>query len=380
MRLYKIKKNKTDLIFEHIGCDKAGVRIMSKKTDINMLYIKDLSCGATNILKQETISVGADLATPKGAIVCDKKFYDVVLFANDRQLEILSIKLKIQPFELKELSNELKSHKTKIQKKTKIMAVLNINDDSFYKKSQTKPQDAIYKIERMIEQKADIIDIGAVSSRPDSKKVSAAEEMSRIKDVIKHIYKQKLYDKIKLSIDSYEPTVIQEALEHGFSIVNDITGLQDDSVANLVARFEATPVIMHMQGTPQTMQDKPVYEDVVLDIDNFFEQRIKKAKDFGIKNMILDVGIGFGKTLEQNLRLLKHITHFQKFSYELLVGVSRKSMIDKISPSSVDDRLAGSLSSHIYAVQNGVSIIRCHDVAQHRQAFDILEAIDNITI
>ncbi len=380
MQIYKIQATNPQKIFDHIGCDKAGAKIMAKKSGTNMLYIKQIVCGAVNILKQEAISVGADVATPKGAVVCDKQFYDVVLMGSDRQLEILSTKLKAQPFGLKELASKLTQHKTTKPRRTKIMGVLNINDDSFYDKSQTTLHEAIEQIETMITQKADIVDIGAVSSRPGSTKVSAQEEWHRVHSLITQIYEQKLYDKIALSIDSYDPAVVRYALECGFEIVNDITGLRDDNIAQLIAKHDATAVIMHMKGTPQTMQDNLVYDDVILDIDQFFTARIASAEKFGIKDIVLDVGIGFGKTSTQNLTLLKHLEHFEKFGRELLVGVSRKSIINDISPSDVHDRLPGTIALNIKAVQNGASIIRCHDVKEHRQAIDMLEAMEDIAI
>ncbi len=380
MQIYKIQNKNPKDIFEIIGCDKTGAKIMSQKATTNMIYIKNLSCGAVNILKQEAISVGGDVATPKGAIICDKKFYSVVLMVSNRQIDILSNKLKSQPFELRELSQILQTNKTKPKTKTKLMGVLNINNDSFYDKSRNTQHQAIAQIEQLINQKADIIDIGAVSSRPGSEAISAVDELNRIKELIKQIHKQKLYDKVQFSIDSYEPLVVRYALEHGFKIVNDITGLTNDNIAKLVSQFEATAVIMHMQKTPQTMQDNPTYDDVIADVDRFFAIQITKAQKFAIKNIILDVGIGFGKTTTQNLRLLKHMEHFRKYGLELLVGVSRKSIIDDIYPSSPNDRLAGSIALHLSAVQNGVSIIRCHDIKEHRQALDMIEAMDDIVI
>jgi dihydropteroate synthase len=258
---------------------------------------------------------------------------------------------------------------------TKIMGVININEDSFFQNSRFTNSQAINKIEQMIENGANIIDIGAVSSRPGSISVSWKDELSRVKPIIDLINKQKLYEKAKFSLDSYQSEVLKYALDRGFKIVNDITGLNDDKVCEVAALYEAEVVIMHMQDNPQTMQENPFYENLILDIDDFFEQRIKKAKSFGIKSIILDIGIGFGKTLEHNLKLIQNLEYFKHFGYELLIGASRKSMIDKIVKSSIEERLPGTLAIHLKSIENGASIIRCHDVKEHYQAMKVQEAI-----
>ena len=260
---------------------------------------------------------------------------------------------------------------------TKIMGIINANDDSFFKDSRFLGDDAIVKITQMIKDGATIIDIGAVSSRPGSLVVSQEDELKRIKPICDIIKKEKLYDKVSFSIDSYTPCVIEYALQSGFSIVNDITGLQNDEVAALTSKYNATIIIMHMLGTPQDMQNNPTYSNVIQDVDNFFIKQIEKAKKFGIKKIVLDVGIGFGKTLEHNLLLLKNMDHFLHFGYEVLIGASRKSMINMIVPSNPEDRLSGTLAIHLDSINRGASIVRCHDVQEHHQAITIQEAILN---
>ena len=230
----------------------------------------------------------------------------------------------------------------------------------------------------MIEDGANIIDIGAVSSRPGSIAVHEDVELQRVKDIVDTIYKNKYYEKVDFSIDSYSPLVINYVLNHGFKIVNDITGLQNDEVCKIAAKYNAQVVIMHMQNNPTNMQEEPYYENVILEIDEYLRNQIEKAQSFGIKDIVLDVGIGFGKTLEHNLLLLKNLEHFKHFGYELLIGASRKSMIDKITPTAIEDRLAGTLVIHLESIRNGASIIRCHDVKEHFQAIKVFEAINNI--
>lgn len=378
MKTYKISLNDTKKFYKNLGCDDGGISILSKKSKTHTLYIKDLHVGAANILKQDALSIGADLAVPSGVIIAKDKYVNAVLIGTTKHFETLSRKELAQPFGLKELAKSLKDYVKEQNYPTKIMGVLNANEDSFFKNSRFDNSQACQKIEKMIEDGADIIDIGAVSSRPGSIAVEPKIELERLKGIVDTIYSNKYYEKVDFSIDSYEPLVIDYVLNHGFKIVNDITGLQNDEVCRLTANYNASAVIMHMQNNPQNMQENPNYENVILEIDDFFKQRIEKAKSFGIENLILDVGIGFGKDLEHNLNLLKNLEHFKHFGYELLIGASRKSMINQIVESSIEDRLAGTLAIHLESIKNGASIIRCHDVKEHYQAIKVFEAINNI--
>ncbi len=366
------KKNLREL-----GVDGGGIDILSAKMEHHIIHIQNMHVGAANILKQDALSIGADLAVPRGTVVAAESKVDCILIATSRQLQKLSKKELQQPFGLKELAKELKAYlSVKKPSSVDIMGVINANDDSFFSQSRFKDTQALQKIYTMIEEGASVIDIGAVSSRPNSLKVEATEELSRIKPILDAIAHEKLYERITLSIDSYEPEVISYALERGFHIVNDITGLQNDEVTKLCASYNAKAVIMHMQGTPQTMQENPQYENVLSDLYSFFQTRIEKAESFGVKDIILDVGIGFGKTLEHNLALIKHLEHFLTLKKPLLVGASRKSMIDKIVTSSVEERLPGTLALHLEAAKNGASILRVHDVKEHLQALEVQKALD----
>ena len=378
MQTYKISINDTKEFYKKLGCDSGGISILSKKSKLHTLYIKDLHVGAANILKQDALSIGADLAVPSGVIIARDKYVNAVLIGTTKHFETLSRKELAQPFGLKQLAAELKSYVKEHNYQTKIMGVLNANEDSFFKDSRFDNSQACQKIENMIEDGANIIDIGAVSSKPGSVAVDENIELERLKDVVDTIYKNKYYEKVDFSIDSYSPKVIDYVLNHGFKIVNDITGLKDDNVCKIAAKYNAQVVIMHMQNDPTTMQIEPSYENVILEIDEYFKNQIAKANSFGIKDIVLDVGIGFGKTLEHNLTLLKNLEHFSHFGYELLIGASRKSMIDKIVSSSIEQRLPGTLAIHLEAIRNGASIIRCHDVKEHFQAIKVFEAIDNI--
>jgi len=380
MQIEKLSNNiETDRYLKELGVDGAGISILASKMFYHIIYIRDLHVGAANILKQDALSVGADLAVPRGTIIAATPFVDCMLCATSKQLKILSKKELSQPFGLQELAKKLTEFiKVKKPKSTEIMGVINANDDSFFSESRFVNKDAISAIEKMIEDGADIIDIGGVSSAPDAKQIDASEELKRVKPILAAIKEQKLYEKVDFSIDSYEPKVIENALDSGFKIVNDITGLANDEVCKLCASYKACVVIMHMQGTPLTMQIAPEYENILSDVYSFFQERINKADSFGIKDIVLDVGIGFGKTLEHNLKLIKHLEHFLTLEKPLLIGASRKSMIDKISKSLPQERLAGTLALHLEALRNGASMLRVHDVAEHIQAIRIQKALDTV--
>jgi len=383
MNFYKIdlaNELEAKKLFNKIGSDDIGSKIIAKKTKLHAIYIKDLHVGAANILKQDALSIGADLAVPMGTIIAQDQYVDAILIGTSKHFEILSKKELIQPFGLKTLASELKNFITPINYKTKIMGVINANDDSFFSQSRFVGDDAIKKIHSMIKDGADIIDIGGVSTRPGSDPVQAQEELNRIKPICDIIKEQELFKKITFSIDSYTPSVIEYALESGFTIVNDVTALSNDEVAKVTAKYKASIIIMHMQGTPKNMQNNPTYDDLIIDIDNFFKKRIEKAKKYGIENIILDVGIGFGKTLEHNLQLLKNMDHFLHFGYEVLVGASRKSMIDKIIPTPTKERLSGTLAIHLDSLKRGASIVRCHDVKEHFYMIKTLKALRDISI
>ena len=378
MHIYKlgnIRDKKAAL--KALGVESGGVSIMVKKMEVLSFFIKDLKTPAANILKQDALSIGADLAVPGGVILCEKSMYDCILMGTRKHMEVLSRKELAQPFGLKTVAAELKKFLSGKIYPTQVMGVVNANDDSFFAGSRFKAEDAIKQIDQMIEDGAALIDIGAVSSRPGAAVVSAEEELERIKAICDTISSEKLYEKATFSIDSYTPSVVEYALENGFTLINDITGASDEAIINLAVKYEVKLCIMHMKGTPKTMQNAPEYDDVMVEVSQFFEARIAKCEALGLdkKHIILDIGLGFGKTLEHNLTLVKNLNHFTHFGCEILIGASRKSMIDKIISTATEERLPGSLAIHLKAVENGASVVRCHDVKEHVQAMAVLEAL-----
>jgi dihydropteroate synthase len=228
----------------------------------------------------------------------------------------------------------------------------------------------------MVTEGADIIDIGGESSRPGAAPISEEEEMRRVLPVIEQLAARV---PTPISIDTVKPSVARAALRAGASIVNDIAANRADAeMWRVAAETGAAYILMHMQGTPQTMQKNPQYGDVVKEVRAFFEDRLQRVESIGVarERIILDVGIGFGKTLEHNLALLRSLREFQKFQRPLLVGVSRKSFIGRITDAAHPlARLPGSLACTCWAVEQGIQMVRTHDIAATRQAIRMTEAL-----
>jgi dihydropteroate synthase len=256
-----------------------------------------------------------------------------------------------------------------------VMGIVNVTPDSFFDGGKFfDPAKAVAHALKLIEQGAEILDIGGESTRLGARPVDEKEELRRVIPVI-----EKLAAKIKipLSIDTMKPAVARAALAAGASIVNDVAANRSDrGMWKIVSEFRAGYVVMHTQGSPQTMQKNPVYADVVRAVKSFFQERLKKLQANGVdsEQIVLDVGIGFGKTLEHNLQLLADLRSFTKLRRPLLLGVSRKSFIGKLLGASLNERLPASLACASLAVADGVQIVRTHDVAETVQAIRMTEA------
>lgn len=261
-----------------------------------------------------------------------------------------------------------------------IMGIVNVTPDSFSEGGRHSDHTAaIAHALRLVEEGADILDIGGESTRPRATPVSSEEELRRVIPVIEELVTKV---KVPISIDTMKPDVARIALEKGASIVNDIaSNREDEGMWRLVAETGAGYICMHMKGTPQDMQQNPGYEDVVGEIDAFFGERLSRLQRCGVeaRQVVLDVGIGFGKTIEHNLQLLRDLRSFTKWERPLLIGVSRKSFIGKLLGADVLERLPGSMACACWAVQNGVQIVRTHDVAATKQAVRMTEILEQKT-
>jgi dihydropteroate synthase len=257
----------------------------------------------------------------------------------------------------------------------KIMGIINLSPDSFYPDSRVPSISAALKVaERMIEEGADYLDVGAESSRPGAMPISEEEELSIILPVISHLCKD---FPVPVSVDTYKPGVAQTVLDEGASIINDITGLRYPEMAPIIAEYNAGVIIMHMRGSPENMQEDLHYDDCVGEVKQFLEQGIQTAESAGIASdrIWVDPGIGFGKTVGQNLEILAHLNSFTSLEKPLLLGTSRKSFIGKILDLPVAERLEGSLATAVVGVMKGARILRVHDVQETCRAVKIASEI-----
>lgn len=256
------------------------------------------------------------------------------------------------------------------------MGIINVTPDSFYEPSRVCAVDEVLRrAESMIKAGADILDIGGESTRPMALSVSAEEELARVIPVVEALRK---HFTIKISVDTSCALVMRQALEAGADMINDVRALSDAAAMAVVRAFNVPVCIMHMQNDPKTMQITPYYDDVVTEVYNFLHKRCLVLQRAGIhvNNIIIDPGIGFGKTVQHNLLLLKNLQKFKKLGCKILIGVSRKSFIAKVlCLDEQDDRLIGSVAASIVAFVHGADILRVHDVAQTKQAIDVAHSI-----
>ena len=372
-----------------IGVSEDGIEIMEKKGKFYQIKLEKIPLKGAIILKQEALAAGMDcsLAWCTASLTCDKT--DAVLFGTERQFEILIQKMKRQPFKGKTIGEEIEEciKNYKIEKYEvdargrkikippfKIMGVLNVTPDSFSDGGKFLSVDkAVEHAHRMVEEGADIIDVGGESSRPFSEPVSEEEELRRIIPVLEEL------DGIKvpISVDTYKPKVAEEALKRGVAMVNDIFSLRKEGMTDVVREYDAAVVIMHMKGEPKNMQLNPHYDDVISEIIRFFRERI----DFALKNgiepdrIIIDPGIGFGKRVEDNLRIINELESFKSLGYPILIGTSKKSFIGKVLNLDLEERLEGTIASNIVALMNGASIFRVHDVRPNLHALKMAQEI-----
>lgn len=249
-------------------------------------------------------------------------------------------------------------------KEPQLMGVLNVTPDSFFEGSRVQiNRDSVLKLaSKMIEEGADILDIGGYSSRPGATDISCSEELRRVIDPIQWISQE--FPETLLSIDTFRSQVAIQAVQSGAHLVNDISGGKDEEMFSAVAALKVPYFLMHMRGTPQTMQVKTDYEDILLEIMGYFSKKLPILKKVGIKDVIIDPGFGFSKTISQNYILLRNLDVFKTLGLPLLVGLSRKSMIYRLLENKPEDALNGTTALHMVAFQKGANIVRVHDVKQ----------------
>ena len=376
----------------NLGVDAGGIEIMAPKTIPALVRINNLPIFAANILKQESLSIGADTAVSRDALTGKKKHTDCLIIGNLTHIQRLSEKLEMQPYGLNKIARELQSAFTNYQKDnfilklknyrlnlnshTQIMGIVNLTPDSFSGDGLLPATgDAAEYARKLADNGADMLDIGAESTRPGARPVSVKEEIKRLIPALKRIRKEV---KLPISIDTYKAETAKAGLDNGADIVNDISALNaDKKMAKTISGYKAGVVLMHRRGIPKNTRKNPKYQSLTGEIIEYLNKSIITALEAGIgfEKIIVDPGIGFAKTLEHNLEIIKSLAQLKILGRPILIGLSRKSFLGKIINQGPRERLSSTISSNCLAVFNGAKIIRVHDVKETKQAFAVLDRI-----
>jgi dihydropteroate synthase len=259
----------------------------------------------------------------------------------------------------------------------KVMGIVNVTPDSFFDGGKLTDADAVvFQVEKMLQEGATFIDLGGYSSKPGAEFVSETEELNRVIPVVKLLVEK--FPDILLSIDTFRSEVAKQAIENGAALINDISaGLLDENMLETVAKLQVPYIMMHMKGTPKTMQSLANYDDLLKEMNFYFSERIAKARRFGLNDIIIDPGFGFAKTLEQNYELLQNLELLQFHDLPILAGISRKSMIYKALETAPEAALNGTTFLHAFCLQKGANILRVHDVKEAVECVKLMSQLDN---
>ena len=394
MKLVKINNfNEAIEIFQKIGVDPYGINAMAPKTRQVNILLTAQSCKVANILKQEMLSLGADAAVARGSVSCSVKATDVLLMGTVKQIRALAAKIEKQPFGLDSISRDLpvlldrmsqdryilKTARREIVlgERTLIMGVLNVTPDSFSDGNlYLDRQKAVERGLQMADEGADMIDIGGESTRPGSQSVATRREIARVVPVVESLA-GKL--SIPISVDTTKSTVARKTLAAGAEIINDISALSDDNkMTSVVREASAALILMHRRGKPENMQTgNLVYDDLMGEIIAYLRKALQKAVTAGIgrNQMVADPGIGFGKTYEDNCKIINKLEELKVLGLPVLAGTSRKAFIGKITGGEPVQRMEGTAATVAAAIMNGCHIVRVHDVAAMKKVVAMTDAI-----
>lgn len=383
-------------ILARIGADPRCFAIFNSKRAISPLLVKGLDSRAANALKQELLSRGGDVIVHKNCIDRGIPCTDALILATPKTLSLLLDKLEQMPYwGLGELKSKLQAVLQRTSRKhwtlslrggkdlplgedPVLMGIVNLTEDSFYPGSRIRGElSALDKAREMILQGASIIDLGAESTRPGATPLSAEDELSRLIPAISLISRE--IPQAIISVDTYKSEVAKEAILAGAHMINDIYGLGfDPRVATVAAETGAVLVINHIQGTPRDMQEHPYYGDTLAEILEQLQERVNKALAMGVpgSGIIIDPGIGFGKKLEDNLSILRHIGSFRSLGYPIMLGYSRKGFIGRICDQpDPTERLEGTLALTALSTLKGVQILRVHDVKENLSVIRMIKTV-----
>ena len=364
----------TELI--NIGFDKTYTQKAKEKFEYKNFKIFNLTVAQANILKQTALSVGADCGTHRDVITGKIENSSCILGGSVSQLLKITQKLKLQPFKLKELGLQLEEilQNSNTTTKTKIIGVLNITQNSFSDGGEYYNfEDAIRHLNELIEDGADIIDIGAESTKPYSKAVDTKTQLNKIEPILQYIKEKNI--KIPISIDTRDSIVAQKCIELGANIINDVSGFDyDENMIKVLANNLQTKIILqHSQGTPETMQNDPTYENLMDEIYINLKNKVNYAITNGIKkeNIIIDPGIGFGKTREHNFEILRRWKELKTIGCQILIGLSRKSLLN-IQNESNEEKDIYTLALNSILINDNIDYIRVHNVKMHKKLQEIM--------
>ena len=360
---------------EFIGFDKSYRHKAKNKFEYKNFKIFDLTVAQANIIKQTALSIGADCATHREVITGKIEKSSCILGGSISQLEKIAQRLQAQPFGLKILGEIIQEKcNTTYPPKTKIMGILNLTTNSFSDGGNYIETDkAIEHLNKLLKDGADIIDIGAESTKPYSQEVSADAQLEKLLPILNHIKNNNI--KTTISIDTRNAIVAEKCIELGANIINDVSGFEhDEHMAETLAKYpDVKIIIQHSQGSPETMQNNPQYENLMDEIYVSLKQKIDYALLKGIKkeNIIIDAGIGFGKTKEHNFEIIKRWQELKTLNYPILLGLSRKSLLG-MSEASNDEKDIYTLALNSILINQNIDYIRVHNVEIHKKLQNIL--------
>lgn len=375
MRDFVLREIITDEIkpeIDFIGFDKTYSSKVCDKFNYKNIKIYDLTPAQANILKQTALTVGADCATHREIITGKIEKSDCILAGSVSQIKKIAEKLKFQPFGLKLLGEKLAVYNEKSQK-TKIMGILNLTDNSFSDGGEfLDTAKAFEHLKEMVKDGADIIDIGAESTKPYSKPVEPKIQLERILPVLELVKREGI--DIPISIDTRSAEVAEQCIFAGASIINDVSGLEyDEKMADIAAKYKVNVIIQHTKGTPENMQDSPQYENLMDEIFLDLHKKINFAVSKGIskEKITIDPGIGFGKTSEHNFEIINRLEELQSLGCPVLLGVSRKSLLGMQNEDNLTKDIF-TVALNTLAVEKNVNIIRVHNVKLHKKLLTML--------
>ncbi len=375
--LREIKKTNIENELKKIGFDKSYTHKAKEKFEYKNIKIYSLKPAMANIIKQTSLSVGCDCATHREVITGKIENSDCILGGSVSQIKKVAEKLKFQPFGLKKLGEELEKlcpplaggPKSVISRRgTQLVGILNLTPNSFSDGGMYNDfERAKEHLLELINDGADIVDIGAESTKPYSKAVPAKEQLEKLIPIIDFAK-----GKIPLSIDTRSSEVAEECLNAGANIINDVSGFDyDEKMADIIAKYNVPVIIQHSKGTPENMQNSPVYADLMEEIFLNLRKKIDFARSKGIENIIIDPGIGFGKSREDNFEIIRRVEEFESLGCPIMLGISRKSLLNMQNSDNFDKDIY-TTAINALAIERNVDYIRVHNVKMHKKLIDLM--------